>query len=78
MSGPAAVGRGEQLPMNGYGPRWPHCTGIFDPAAVLEMAVDSGIWLAPDHRPLTRDGPHPDALAATMAAKAVTVAELLQ
>jgi hypothetical protein len=52
--------------------------GIFDPAAVLETAVDSGIWLAPDHQPLTRDGPHPDALAATMAAKAVTVAEFLR
>jgi hypothetical protein len=56
----------------------PPLRGFFDPAALLETTVDSGIWRAPQHQPLTLDGPHPDALGATMGAEAIKLPELLR
>jgi hypothetical protein len=56
----------------------PPLRGYFDPVPILETGVDSGIWRAPDHRPLTLDGPHPDALAAEMASTAISTSVLLR
>jgi hypothetical protein len=56
----------------------PPLRGYFDPVQMLETGMDSGIWRAPDHQPLTLDGPHPDALAAEMASKAISTSVLLR
>lgn len=50
--------------------------GCFDAAAATETALDSGIWLAPDHHSLTIDGPHMNALGAVVASKCIDVSRL--
>jgi hypothetical protein len=51
-------------------------TGVFDPAALLETSIDSGIWIAPDHQPVTVDGPHLDKLGAEIATRSIDVSRL--
>jgi hypothetical protein len=51
-------------------------TGIFDPAALLETSLDSGIWIAPGHQAVTSDGPHLTALGVEIAAKSIDLGRL--
>jgi hypothetical protein len=54
----------------------PPLTGIFDPATLLETSIDSGIWIAPNHQPVTVDGPHLDTLGAEIAMRSIDVSRL--
>lgn len=56
----------------------PPLTGYFDPAAILETGPDSGIWIAPDHQPITKDGPHLNSLGSEIAAKCIDLKMLLR
>jgi hypothetical protein len=50
--------------------------GYFDPSALLETEPDSGIWIAPDQKPVTPDGAHLGALGAEIAARSVDISKL--
>ena len=51
-------------------------SGYFDPAKLTETGLDSGVWLTPEYRAITNDGPHPNALGAEIAARAIDLSEL--